>query len=62
MSDHFAPLACVAVFYESFDVFSYLWPAVSSSEEFRSFSRHVMSCLWGVVVFGDKSRSYLFII
>ena len=49
MLDHFGSLACVAILYESFDIFSYLWPIVWSADEFASFCRSAMSDLWGFV-------------
>jgi len=45
MSDHFGPLTCVAIFYESFDIFPYLWPIISSADEFGSFHCSAMSRL-----------------
>jgi len=62
MSDHLGSLTCVALFYESLDVFSYLWPIVSSVDELGGFCRPSVSRLWGVVVFGDKSCSDPFVV
>jgi len=61
MSDHFGPLTCVPVLYEWFDIFSYLWPIISSADELGGFCRSAMFRLWGFVMFGDKSGSYPFI-
>jgi len=58
MSDHFSPLTYVAIFYESFDIFSYFWPIISSADEFSGFGRSAMSRLEGLLVFGDKTGSY----
>jgi len=56
------PLTCVAILYESFDIFSYLWPIVSSADEFGSFCCSAVSRLWGFVMFSDKSGSYPFLL
>jgi len=62
MSDHLGPSTCVAILYESFDIFSYLRPIVSSTDEFGSFCRSAMSRLWGFVMFRDNSGLYPFVL
>jgi len=61
MSDHFGSLICVAILYESFDIFSYLWRIILSVDEFGSFRCSAMSRMWGFVVFSDKRGSYPFV-
>jgi len=58
MSEHFCPLRCVAILYESFDIFSYLQPIISLADEFGRFCCSTMSRLWGFVVFSDKRGLY----
>ena len=62
MSDHFTPLANVAVLDVLFDFFPHSWGVVLSADQFGSFYRPAMSCKWVVVDFVYKTRPESFVV
>ena len=50
MSNHLGSLTCLVILYKSFDIFSYLWPIVSSAPKFSCFCHPAVPWLSGVVI------------